>query len=180
MKKKGYATGAVISLAVLNRDFGLAKGFDHYLENFKPGLWYRTAAEVNRDAFALVDKLKNGRSFIWLHYSDPHEPYFPPGDKARFTVFQGADVLYSGPSIEQPVLRLPLLLQVGETVIGLETEPPALSAQTGPSPASASPTCRSSRWMRARTSPWSHRPICRGAANATGWSRSTRNRPAPP
>lgn len=125
MKKKGYATGAVISLAVLNRDFGLAKGFDHYLENFKPGLWYRTAAEVNRDAFALVDKLKNGKSFIWLHYSDPHEPYFPPGDGARFTVTQGDDVLYRGPSIEQPVLRLPLLLPKGETVIGLETEPPA-------------------------------------------------------
>ena len=125
MKKKGYATGAVISLAVLNRDFGLSRGFDHYLENFKPGLWYKTAAEVNRDAFALVDKLKNGRSFIWLHYSDPHEPYFPPGEDARFTVSQGADVLYSGPSIEQPVLRLPLLLQAGENIIALETEQPA-------------------------------------------------------
>ncbi len=129
MKKKGYATGAVVSLAVLNRDFGLAKGFDHYLENFRPGLWYRTAAEVNRDAFALVDKLKHGRSFIWLHYSDPHEPYFPPGAAARFTVTLGADTLYSGPSIEQPVLRLPLLLQAGENTIGLETEiPPALGA----------------------------------------------------
>ena len=114
MKKKGYATGAVISLAVLNRDFGLAKGFDHYLENFRPGLWYRTAAEVNRDAFALIDKLKNGKSFIWLHYSDPHEPYFPArATSARFTVTLGDDVLYSGPSIEQPVLRLPLTAAAG-------------------------------------------------------------------
>lgn len=129
MKKKGYATGAVISLAVLNRDFGLAKGFDHYLENFKPGLWYRTAAEVNRDAFALIDKLKNSKSFIWLHYSDPHEPYFPPGDGARITITLGEDEIYSGPSIEQPVLRLPLLLQAGENIIRLETEiPPALGA----------------------------------------------------
>lgn len=78
MKRNGYATGAVISLAVLKSEFGLARGFDHYLENFKPGLWYRTAAEVNRDAFALIDKMKSGRSFIWIHYSDPHEPYSPP------------------------------------------------------------------------------------------------------
>jgi arylsulfatase A-like enzyme len=125
MKKNGYATGAVVSLAVLNRNFGLNKGFDHYLENFKPGLWYKTAAEVNRDAFALIDKLKGNKSFIWIHYSDPHEPYFPPGPGERFTVSMGADLLYSGPSIEQPVLRLDLTLEPGANIIRLSTEIPA-------------------------------------------------------
>lgn len=125
MKRNGYATGAVISLAVLKSEFGLAKGFDHYLENFKPGLWYRTAAEVNRDAFALIDRLKSGRSFIWIHYSDPHEPYFPPGPKERFTVSLGNKTLYSGPSIDQPVLRLPLTLEPGDSTIRLDSEIPA-------------------------------------------------------
>jgi hypothetical protein len=127
MKREGYATGAVVSLAVLKRDFGLAKGFDHYLENFRPGLWYRSAAEVNRDAFALIDKLRAGKSFIWIHYSDPHEPYSPPGPVERFTVSMGGKTIFSGPSIEQPVLRLPLTLQPGANFVRLETElPPAL------------------------------------------------------
>lgn len=125
MKKSGYATGAVVSLAVLNRNFGLAKGFDDYLENFKPGLWYKTAAEVNRDAFDLIEKLKGKKSFIWIHYSDPHEPYFPPGPKEKFTVHCGANLLYSGPSIEQPVLRLALILQPGANIVRLGTEIPA-------------------------------------------------------
>jgi len=126
MKKNGYATGAVISLAVLNRNFGLARGFDHFLENFKPGLWYKTAAEVNRDAFALIEKMKGKKSFIWIHYSDPHEPYFPPGPQEKFTVRCGQKLLFSGPSIEQPVLRLPLIMEPGETLIHLKTDVPSL------------------------------------------------------
>lgn len=126
MKRAGYATGAVVSLAVLQREFGLDKGFDHYLENFAPGLWYRSAEEVNRDALALVDRLRAGRSFVWLHYSDPHEPYFPPGGSARFTVSCGGKILHRGPSRQQPVLRLPLELRPGTTVVTLETEPPEI------------------------------------------------------
>lgn len=125
MKKNDYATGAVISLAVLNRNFGLAMGFDHYLENFRPGLWYKTAAEVNRDAFTLIEKLKGKKSFIWLHYSDPHEPYFTPGSQEKFTVHCGTNLLYSGPSIEQPVLRLALILEPGANIVRLSTEIPA-------------------------------------------------------
>lgn len=131
LKRNGYATAAVVSLAVLKRDFGLDRGFDHYLENFRPNLWYRNAAEVNRDAFALLERLKNGKSFVWLHYSDPHEPYFPPGPDERFTVSCAGEVLFSGPSIEQPVLRLPLTLQPGANTIVLETELPAFLAAGG-------------------------------------------------
>jgi hypothetical protein len=124
MKKNGYATGAVISLAVLNHKFGQARGFDHYLEDFRPGLWYRTAAEVNQDAFALIEKLKDGKSFIWIHYSDPHEPYFPPGAAELFTVHCGPERLYGGPSIEQPVLRLALNLKPGANTVRLHTAVP--------------------------------------------------------
>ncbi len=131
MKKSGYSTGAVISLAVLNRDFGLAKGFDQYLEGFKSGLWYKTAAEVNRDAFTLISKLKGKKSFIWLHYSDPHEPYFPPGPDERFTVSMGADLLHSGLSIDQPMLHIPLTLQPGENVIRLHCEIPSFLLDNG-------------------------------------------------
>jgi arylsulfatase A-like enzyme len=127
MKKNGYASGAVISLAVLKREFGLEKGFDHYLENFRPNLWYRSAAEVNRDAFTLIERLKNGKSFVWLHYSDTHEPYFPPGQSERFAILFRGKTLFSGPSIEQPMVRVPLLLQPGANTVLLETEIPALA-----------------------------------------------------
>ncbi len=125
MKKKGYATGAVVSLSVLKREFGLSRGFDHYLENFKAGLWYKTAAEVNRDAFTLIERLKGRRAFIWIHYSDPHEPYFPPGPQERFTVSLGETLLHGNPSIEEQVLRLPLVLQPGKNTIRLHSEIPA-------------------------------------------------------
>lgn len=125
MKSKGYATGAVISLAILNKNFGLNKGFDYYMENFSSGLWYKTAAEVNRDAFTLIEKLKGKKSFIWIHYSDPHEPYFPPGPQEKFTVHCGQQLLFSGPSIEQPVLRLMLTLKPGTNIVRLNSEIPA-------------------------------------------------------
>ncbi len=125
MKRNGFATGAVVSLAVLKREFGLDRGFDRYEENFRPFLWYRSAEEVNRDAFAMIRRLKGGRSFVWLHYSDPHEPYFPPGGRERFTASCAGETLFSGPSSEQPVLRLRLLLRPGANEVTLDTEPPA-------------------------------------------------------
>jgi arylsulfatase A-like enzyme len=124
MKRGGFATGAVVSLAVLKREFGLDRGFDRYEENFRPFLWYRSAEEVNRDAFALIRRLKGGKSFVWLHYSDPHEPYFPPGGRERFTVSCAGRTLFSGPSSEQPVLRLGLDLRPGTNVVTLDSEPP--------------------------------------------------------
>ena len=108
---------------MLNRNFGLAEGFDRYLENFRPGLWYKTAAEVNRDAFSLIGELKGRKSFIWIHYSDPHEPYFPRVQRKIHRALRH-EPLYSGPSIEQPVLRLALVLQPGENIVRLNTEVP--------------------------------------------------------
>jgi hypothetical protein len=126
MKKNGYATGAVISLAVLNKNFGLNKGFDYYLENFPPGLWYKTAAEVNQDSFSLIRKLKGKKTFFWIHYSDPHEPYFPPGGNEKFTVHCNGKALYVSFSIQQPLVSLDLNLEPGANIISLDTEIPAL------------------------------------------------------
>ncbi len=126
MKSKGYATGAVISLAVLNKNFGLNKGFDHYLENFPPGLWYKTAAEVNRDSFSLIRKLKDKKAFFWIHYSDPHEPYFPPVGNEKFTVNCNGKSVYTSYSIQQPLVSLELNLEPGANTIRLDTETPAM------------------------------------------------------
>lgn len=124
MKKKGYQTGAVVSLGVLKQDFGLNRGFDRYMENFKPFIWYKVAEEVNRDAFELIDQFKDDKSFIWLHYSDPHEPYYPPYFEGAFQLTVNGREVYQCKSIEQPAATINIELQPGENIVEFKTEIP--------------------------------------------------------
>lgn len=113
LKDNGYTTGAVVSLGVLKKDFGLADGFDYYIENFKHSLWHRSAEEVNGDAMAMIKKIKaeKDKAFIWLHYSDPHSPYFPPDAGGRLTVMgDNYDIT------QEPLVKQKLVLKPGETV----------------------------------------------------------------
>ncbi len=77
-KKQGYRTGAVVSLGVLKSRFGLDEGFYAYEDAFPRGRWYLTAEEVNEWALPWLDQNKDHKFFLWIHYSDPHEPYAPP------------------------------------------------------------------------------------------------------
>jgi arylsulfatase A-like enzyme/Tfp pilus assembly protein PilF len=82
----GYETAAFIGAFVLDRDFGIAQGFDVYDE----GHWGNVtdlenlAAERNADAVheAFARWLKNRVAmrpfFAWIHLYDPHAPYVPP------------------------------------------------------------------------------------------------------
>ena len=74
----GRSTAAVVSLGVLKRKFGLGRGFDIYRDDF--GLdWMKDAGEVNEEIFEILDGMSATPYFLWVHYSDPHEPYAPPG-----------------------------------------------------------------------------------------------------
>lgn len=131
LKSNGFKTGAAISLGVLKAEYGISKGFDTYHENFKPFLWMRTAQEVTEDAIALISqteaaKKKGERSFYWLHYSDPHEPYFPPGDGGRFAIRLNNRELYGCRSTDQPAVHLEFTLSPGENTLELETVLPAI------------------------------------------------------
>lgn len=87
-KKKGYATGAVVSAYVLDRIWGLARGFDFYDDAFDPaefqkkdiGLVDRRAGESVTHALRWLTKHSaSGQPFfLWLHLYDPHSPYDPP------------------------------------------------------------------------------------------------------
>jgi arylsulfatase A-like enzyme len=124
LKGKGYATGAVISLGVLKADFGLARGFDRYIENFKPYLWHKPAHAVNKDAIRLINQGQGEKFFYWLHYSDPHEPYFPPGDGGKFRITLDDREAYLGRCTEQPALNIELQVKPGKNTLLLETELP--------------------------------------------------------
>lgn len=85
-KQHGYATGAVVSAFVLDRSWGLARGFDFYDDAFAPEAFVgRDIGLVDRRAGESVDRaltwLKQNQArpfFFWLHLYDPHSPYDPP------------------------------------------------------------------------------------------------------
>ena len=82
----GYATGAVVSSFVLDRSWGLARGFDFYDDTFSPGAFQgrdlglveRPASESVSRALSWLEKTSARRFFLWLHLYDPHSPYAPP------------------------------------------------------------------------------------------------------
>jgi membrane-anchored protein YejM (alkaline phosphatase superfamily) len=86
-RKKGFATAAFVSLGVLKASFGLEQGFEDYLDEFPPERWYLSAAEVNARVFSWLEKNRNRPFFLWVHYSDPHDPYAPPSSPLDFRLF---------------------------------------------------------------------------------------------
>ncbi len=79
LKGLGYATGAFTSLAVLDASFGLSQGFDHYFDDVArhPGRPYLFADEVNAQVLPWLAAQAGRPFFLFVHYSDPHEPYAP-------------------------------------------------------------------------------------------------------
>lgn len=89
LKRHGYVTGAVVSSFVLDRSFGLGRGFDFYDDAFPASAFKQAEISlVERDAGQSVDHalgwLKSqhtagGRPFfLWLHLYDAHSPYRSP------------------------------------------------------------------------------------------------------
>ena len=77
LQRAGYHTAAVVSAFVLNRRFGLARGFDLY-DDESPGRAERTARETTDAALAALRQPSSAPRFVWVHYYDPHAPYAPP------------------------------------------------------------------------------------------------------
>jgi choline-sulfatase len=82
----GYATGAVVSSFVLDRSWGLDRGFDYYDDKFNaqslleknPELVERRAGPSVDAAIAWLAGHRSRPVFFWLHLYDPHSPYDPP------------------------------------------------------------------------------------------------------
>ena len=86
LKANGYATGAVVSSFVLDRSWGVARGFDFYDDAFSGksflekdlALVERPAKESVDHAIAWLGRTRRRPFFLWLHLYDPHSPYSPP------------------------------------------------------------------------------------------------------
>ena len=88
-RERGMATGAFIGAFPLDRQFGLAQGFEVY-EDLGGGevapsdfaFIERPAAEVVTQATAWIQKQQ--RPWLaWVHVFDPHSPYAPPAPFAE-------------------------------------------------------------------------------------------------
>ncbi len=94
MAREGFTTVAVNSNAVLSKDLGWDRGFSEYLQTWDlaggvsedPREYRRTmnAGRVNELALPLLERHRGDEHlFAWIHYSDPHAPYYLPDDVAN-------------------------------------------------------------------------------------------------
>ena len=79
----GYRTGAFVSAIVLDRRYGLGRGFDEYMDEVETDDTEEVLAEVPADvtvgrALAFMDGADPRPLFLWVHLYDPHNPYAPP------------------------------------------------------------------------------------------------------
>ena len=83
LKEKGFSTAAFVSSFVLDARFGLGRGFDLYNDDFEEtsttmGINQCTGDKTTRDAVEWLDKHRGEKSFVFVHYFDPHFTYEPP------------------------------------------------------------------------------------------------------
>ena len=123
-RKKGFATAAFVSLGVLSREFGTAEGFDQYDDGFPAGRWYLTADEVNRRVVPWLETHHGKPFFLWVHYSDPHDPYAPPDMPDDLRVKLNGQVLGMYRLSDYAWHKVELDLRAGENILVFETENP--------------------------------------------------------
>jgi arylsulfatase A-like enzyme/Tfp pilus assembly protein PilF len=84
LQARGYATAAFVGAHVLDRRFGLARGFGHYDDRIERRDEGPSVLESERRGDAVADaaagwiRAQTGRYFAWVHLYDPHAPYEPP------------------------------------------------------------------------------------------------------
>jgi arylsulfatase A-like enzyme len=75
----GYETRTCASLPLLNRAAGVTRGFDVVDDGVyrtrNPTMRGITSDMLTACGIAMIDAAKGAPLFLWLHYSDPHEPY---------------------------------------------------------------------------------------------------------
>lgn len=81
LKASGYATAAWMNNTFLAPDFGLNDGFDVYDYQGATNTTHRSGTETVAAGLAWLDTLeKDQRSFLMLHFMEPHLDYAPPDD----------------------------------------------------------------------------------------------------
>ncbi|MEW6366987.1 MAG: sulfatase [Acidobacteriota bacterium] len=78
LKQHGLRTAAFISLAALSSSYKLSQGFDEYSDVSQHAARpYLFADELNDRILTWLSAHHEDPFFLFIHYSDPHEPYIP-------------------------------------------------------------------------------------------------------
>jgi len=119
-KKKGFDTAAFVSLGVLKSPFGLSQAFDTYVDDFPKRRWYLAAEEVNARVFPWLEAHTDRPFFLWIHYSDPHDPYATPDTPNDLNVFLNDKLVGQYCLNKYIVNEVELPLRAGKNVVRLE------------------------------------------------------------
>ena len=80
LRRRGFATGAAVSAAVLRRATGMDRGFDVYDDGGDTGLQApneRSGEATVDTALEWIDSLETDLWFLFTHLYEPHRPYHP-------------------------------------------------------------------------------------------------------
>jgi len=131
LQQKGYETGAIVSTFVLNSSFGLARGFETYVDfdstfdshSATRGV-ERRADEVANLAIDWLDARASDPLFLWAHFFDPHDLYTPPPpfDAIYADDLYGGEVAYTDGHVGRVLERLKELDRFDETLIVLTSD----------------------------------------------------------
>ena len=121
-RKQGFATAAFVSLGVLESHYGLDEGFETYQDSFPPDRWYLSAGEVNEKVLPWLDKNAERPFFLWIHYSDPHDPYAIPSAPQDFRLFLNDAPVYETCLQKYLLNQVTLNLRPGKNRLRLELQ----------------------------------------------------------
>jgi arylsulfatase A-like enzyme len=78
LQQAGYQTAAFVSSFVLDRRFGLSRGFERYDDEMPDGVAERSAGATTDRALTYHRTPSSSPRRVWVHNIDPHAPYAPP------------------------------------------------------------------------------------------------------
>ena len=85
LKAHGFTTAAFVSSFILDSQFGLDQGFDHYDDDLgekktagQAGINEQRGDETTTKAISWLGEHKDEKTFLFVHYYDPHMDYAPP------------------------------------------------------------------------------------------------------
>lgn len=92
--RAGARTAAIVSAGVVDARYVQGLGFSEVIFDRSGAKVFQVSGQVVTDnALAWLQRHRDERFALWLHYYDPHEPYEPPGEMAaRFTAGYRGDL----------------------------------------------------------------------------------------
>ena len=113
LKGEGYSTAAFVSAVPLRRKVGLDQGFDHYSDHNVDSAGagsddekhYRPARATNERVYEWLEDRPRGPLFLWVHYFDPHTPYFAPEEFRRRYGVEKTRLRFQHPSVDTNQMR---------------------------------------------------------------------------